>query len=304
MLLWRLRCARWASRPALLLVLKAFHPFCHWIVGVVFAEAVDDSGLVSGASVLARFRFADQARDGNLKADNRAKLLFDVIDRRVGDGPWLRARRLESLGQPRYQTVQPLRVFDDAHRSVGVDDEVVVCRHDLPVFALRLVPGRRDVGLRAAEDGESGRPGIEVLPDRVSPRDMAAQCSEGRRQRVVFEWEMIRREAVRGERYQRAERVVADDLVKDLGAGLFKVSGKVDHAVDDGMTLLARQSPDMRIDVFRKASLKTKDLSEGWESYPTDKASDDPSDGIVRPFPREGKDRAPMKFRCCHLFLL
>ena len=63
-----------------------------------------------------------------------------------------------------------------------MDHSIVPRWNDLAAHLLFRVPGRSDVVLRAAEDGERGNRRIELLPLFVGAREMTAQHSVG----VVF----------------------------------------------------------------------------------------------------------------------
>ncbi len=78
------------------------------------------------------------------------------------------------IGQPRDDLVEPVSVFEEFHRAVGMNRCVIPGRHDLAVLLLRRVPGRRHIGVGAVEDRQR-LTHRRFLPLRVGLRHMAVQ---------------------------------------------------------------------------------------------------------------------------------
>src|SRR5271166_5140028 len=123
-------------------------------------QARHDAGDVGHRAVLAELGLGLDPDDLQLQADDGAQLAFDERAWRVVHRP---GRRLARRGQPGRlvlgrqapdDVLDPVRVVVHYEPAVDVRRDVVPGRDDPAVLPLRGVPGRRDVGVRAAHDGQ------------------------------------------------------------------------------------------------------------------------------------------------------
>jgi len=137
--------------------------------------------------------------------------------------PWRNPIRLETIRQPSNQPAQPLDIIMDMQRTVSMNHDVIVRRHNFAGFLLARIPGRSDVSLRPVKNHESFDRLRKIPPHRIGARDMSAQCSERRRLGIDLERNVIGVEACGIQSYQRAQRALADLLMKNFHPLFFKM---------------------------------------------------------------------------------
>src|SRR6185437_7460233 len=116
---------------------------------------------------LTEFVFGFDLIDGHLDADDRAKLSFDELLRRIVDPPALSAARLIPFGQPGHYVTQPVSVGVEHQLAGEVHGCVVPRRHRPAVLLSALIPRRRNVGLWAMDDGQARKVGDSGAPLRI-----------------------------------------------------------------------------------------------------------------------------------------
>ncbi len=92
--------------------------------------------------------------------------------RRVGHRPGLGPMGLVGARELVQMGMEPSVVRHDLQPPLRVHGDVVPGRHDLPVLALGLVPGGRDIRVRALEDGERDGTVRGGAPMRIGARDV------------------------------------------------------------------------------------------------------------------------------------
>ena len=127
--------------------------------------------------------------------------------------------------------MQPGCVIVELDAPAHVGDSVVPCRHDFAGQCFFRVPGRRDVGVGAAEDDQHLGSCGDGLPDRVAACDVAVQrafrafgACEQHRQVIGSEFAVRRND-------QCAERVTLDEFVQDVETVFPKMRRQV-HGYD------------------------------------------------------------------------
>src|SRR5262245_34991900 len=127
-----------------------------------------------------------------------------------------------------------------------MDDRIVPCGNNLSRFLLGLIPGRRDVYLRALEDRESCHVAGKILPQWVGSGDQAPQGSQRLRPRLELHGNVVRIETRSIESHKSCQRMFSHQIMQDLKTRLFKMCGNV-HTSPRGYDF----SADPRIGMVR-----------------------------------------------------
>ncbi len=203
------------------------------VVPILGSKAGDDALHVLGRSVLAELELGLDPADSELHPDDRPQLAVDVRLRRIVDRPSRISGGFVLAGQGADVPLHPIGVVVDGQLAVDMGRYVVPCRDHAAVLALRLVPGRRDVRVRTANDGHRlAQDGL--LPVVVLAREVAAQQSVlaglvGAIRLDVDHRQHRRPQAVGRSRNQVHGAVVAQELADGLVVGL-EVFGDVHGA--------------------------------------------------------------------------
>ena len=157
-------------------------------------EAGDDTGAVGVGAVLTQLGLGLDPADHQFESDDGAQLAVDVPSGSVGDVPRLGLGGLVLVGQPGHQAAQPFDVVVGDEAAVDVQGGVVPGRHYPAVLALGVVPARRHVVVRPAQnhqrlDVPTGGTPMVVVARHVAQQDVpfrfVEQRQEGRDQTVV-----------------------------------------------------------------------------------------------------------------------
>lgn len=104
--------------------------------------------------VLAQLRFANQAGDLDLDADDPLEERVDEAFGTVAHAPRDGLRRFVPAGQPLDDSPDVLSVVADGHLPMGVRDDVVPGGNLLVAFVLAGIPVGRYIGLPRPEDDQ------------------------------------------------------------------------------------------------------------------------------------------------------
>src|SRR5947209_13430324 len=118
-------------------------------------QPCDDALAIGDGPVLAYLPLALDSRDRNLDADDRPDLHGDEILRGVFDMPGRRAAILLRARQLADLLAQPAGIFDRARAAPRMYRGIIPGWHDLAGLALRRIPGRRDIFLRALKNDKA-----------------------------------------------------------------------------------------------------------------------------------------------------
>src|SRR5262245_22354625 len=123
-----------------------------------------------------------------------------------------------------------------------MDDRIVPCGNNLSRFLLGLIPGRRDVYLRALEDRESCHIAGKIPPHWVGSGYMAPQGSQRLRSRIELHGNVVRIETRSIESHKGCQRMLSHQIMQDLKTCLFEMGGNI-HPLAPG-TMTSEWSPE------------------------------------------------------------
>ena len=104
------------------------------------SEAGGDTESVCLRTVLAHLALAFEPGNRNAQSDDPAQLGGNEISGGVADSPRSCALRLVLVRQARDHIEQPVGLLEELDRSIGMDGDIVPCRHDFAGLLLGGIP--------------------------------------------------------------------------------------------------------------------------------------------------------------------
>src|SRR5579885_3425191 len=164
--------------------------------------------LLAERTILAELVLTLQARDLYFKANNSLEFCLEEIIRQIKHPGLLKATLIGLNADVEY--LSQALIFNQARFPIGMDG-CIVPGGDI---WYRLIPGRRDIGMRSLEDYQRFLLPIKAVPLWVRPRQMAQQCTIGAMLTIQQERQVRGYRNTILLRYQNSKTIVAHQRVE------------------------------------------------------------------------------------------